>query len=438
MMRLSRALVVLAVLEGLSSCARAWGADAVPEPQRGTPILHEGPPDGIGGVGAAPPALAQPSVEAAALLADQKLEEGLRSLTPQHQHLFLARLQGLLDRRPGTLTTAQTNQLKMERAALLKKAKESRKHEADDLKRHAATLPPVEKDRLLKDAEALGDSSLGLPPDQEHLLDVAREEFVLKNRIAISGGDKQGLLEMLRRLRDFAGLVDGTDDRVDLPVQLDTTTGPVGALVGNVALAPLAAAVGRMPNEGCTCTHLGQGLVLTAAHCFKLEGYDVTDRPCRSTTVVWAAPGLPQSGCQTILRAQHNELRDYALLRVSNPPPGKVDVALTRTAKATRIFLLGYPGSRGLTLSPGCSLFSGTAGGMLDNADMFAHKCDTEEGNSGSPVFHENQMVGIHVGGEAYGNYASGLPRVWNRATFTNAKGLEDQLRALLGPAPPP
>ncbi len=117
---------------------------------------------------------------------------------------------------------------------------------------------------------------------------------------------------------------------------------------------------------------------------------------------------------------QVNADLDYAILKLDVAPSAAVSIDTSRwPLPGMRITVLGYPQKRGLEWSQSCELRSGFEGKF--GKFMFSHQCDTEHGNSGSPVLEESslKLVGIHKGGVA----------PWNSATFLKATPVLDAVK---------
>ncbi|MFO0676480.1 MAG: trypsin-like peptidase domain-containing protein [Polyangiaceae bacterium] len=164
---------------------------------------------------------------------------------------------------------------------------------------------------------------------------------------------------------------------------------------------------------GCTATHIGNGIVLTAGHCFNAPSTRRNNVAC-SESIQWGLrvdkAAYMTSRCQTILAYETNDDRDYAILRVSPAPTPKIDVDLSgRPATNTTLTIFGHPQARPLEWSQTCPLKPGSTGNW--GADQFSHQCDTEPGNSGSTVLADDtlRIVGIHDGGLDPWNYGTYL-----------------------------
>lgn len=174
---------------------------------------------------------------------------------------------------------------------------------------------------------------------------------------------------------------------------------------------PLIDAFGKV-SMGCSATHIGDGLVISAGHCFEAPERRINNKPCAGVTVDWGfrkdkSPYL-KSNCVTVLAAELNDDRDYAIFKVDVAPTAKVEVDLSvRPKVGTALTIFGHPQLRPLEWSKTCTLEDATRGGW--GADAFSHQCDTEPGNSGSSVIDDTtlKIIGIHDGGRVPWNYAT-------------------------------
>lgn len=176
-------------------------------------------------------------------------------------------------------------------------------------------------------------------------------------------------------------------------------------------LRPLIDAFGML-DMGCSATHIGNGLVLTAGHCFNASATPATNVSCAGRSVRWGfrkdKSAYMTSQCQVIVAQQLNDDTDYAILRVSPIPPVAVEVDLSaRPANETRATIFGHPQMRPLEWSQYCTVQPGSKGNW--GASQFSHQCDTEPGNSGSSVIDAAtlKVIGIHDGGLVPWNYAT-------------------------------
>lgn len=180
------------------------------------------------------------------------------------------------------------------------------------------------------------------------------------------------------------------------------------------ALRPLINAFGII-SMGCTATHIGNGIVLSAGHCFDAPSARANDVSCPSGTLVkWgfrkdSSPYLV-STCTRILAYELNAHRDYAIFLVDKFPSARVNIDITsRPRNGTKVTIFGHPNLRPLEWSGICTVQSASRGGWGKNE--FSHQCDTEPGNSGSTIISmaSQKVVGIHDGGRAPWNYGTFL-----------------------------
>jgi V8-like Glu-specific endopeptidase len=151
----------------------------------------------------------------------------------------------------------------------------------------------------------------------------------------------------------------------------------------------LTDALGRV-QKGCTASHLGNGLVLTAGHCITAnecaEAFDVT----------WGRTGQNPSGtlsskCAGIVYIEESNERDFALYRVEPYPDISLALSDVDIESIGEVSAFSYPGSRNLLNSGPCQLLG------PDFGDRWFHNCDTEKGSSGAPILDSaGQIVAIH------------------------------------------
>jgi len=167
-------------------------------------------------------------------------------------------------------------------------------------------------------------------------------------------------------------------------------------------------------SNACTGTHLGNGYVLTAGHCFLSEAVpnpqSTSNIDCSTVEVHWGFRGSPETGnvkpvisltsrCTQVVYAELNQQRDFAIFKVDHAPAAKIAISTDhkRTANNTKLTIFGYPQARPLEWSQYCSLQTARP------ASRFFYQCDTEAGNSGSAVLGVTasgtvKIVGVHDG----------------------------------------
>jgi len=211
---------------------------------------------------------------------------------------------------------------------------------------------------------------------------------------------------------------------VDDDVATDLASIEQGVIIGNndlLAVAedgsnvparyrPVLDAFGRLHLNGalCTATHVGDGLVVTAGHCFGAPSSRVDDRPCGGVYVEWGYRGgrvASQSNCTRILAMQTGGGRDYAFFRVSPVPAASVGVDLdSRPSNGNTLTIFSHPGGRPLEWSRTCPVRS-------TNGTELQYQCDTQGGSSGATVLRDGSLkvTGIHWGGGGDANVATQL-----------------------------
>jgi V8-like Glu-specific endopeptidase len=124
--------------------------------------------------------------------------------------------------------------------------------------------------------------------------------------------------------------------------------------------APIINAFGVM-SMGCTATHIGGGLVLSAGHCFGAPSTRKDNVPCPNVTVKWGVRRDSQaymtSQCKIVLAEEHSRNRDYSIFRVEPAPETAIEPDLgKRPTVDTEITIFGHPQRRPLEWSKTCPL----------------------------------------------------------------------------------
>lgn len=224
---------------------------------------------------------------------------------------------------------------------------------------------------------------------KEQLKDEEARVLLEKNK-PIDDERREKLIALLKRFRGHTGKVHGPDDRDEFPPRGTATPTHVDA-------------IGALKGLDCTCSHIGDKLVVTAAHCLKREPFAEFGTACPgNTSIDWGrlGDGKPSatSKCVKVVAAELSDTRDYALIRVDKAPPAQL--AFRRAPKPVpgdSVVVLGYPSGRNLSTSKPCAL---VAPSVADSA-FVGHPCDTSAGNSGGPVLDATTfaLVAIHNGG---------------------------------------
>lgn len=174
---------------------------------------------------------------------------------------------------------------------------------------------------------------------------------------------------------------------------------------------------------GCTATHIGNGYVLTAGHCFYAPEEPVENLECADTTISWGiregVEPYMTSTCESIVIAQLNQDgNDFALIKVSPVPTAAVAPELNRRAVVgDTLTMFSHPEELPLRWSPFCGVEREQHSDLPKGA--FHHKCDTNPGSSGATILNilTLKVIGIHDGGVVnsnggmnYGTYIMNSP----------------------------
>ncbi len=197
------------------------------------------------------------------------------------------------------------------------------------------------------------------------------------------------------------GIIIGTNDLI--PVRLDGSNVPSryrGLLDG----------FGRAYYNGalCSATHVGNGLVVSAGHCFGAGAGRVNNLSCSGGYVEWGRrEGFrgTRTDCQEILAMQDGNGVDYAIYRVSPVPPVTIPVQLNPDHRlGMPLTIFSHPGGRPLEWSQTCSVYS-------EGSTEIRYQCDTQGGSSGASVLRDDtlQIVALHWGGGGSSNIATKL-----------------------------
>lgn len=217
----------------------------------------------------------------------------------------------------------------------------------------------------------------------------------------------------------------------------------VNAEATNVPLKyrPLVDAFGLI-NMGCTATHIGNGYVLTAGHCFWAGATPILDQDCADTTIDWGVreekTSYMRSQCEKIIIAQRDGINDFAILKVSPVPPVAIAPDMQRRAIiGDTVTIFSHPDELPLRWSRLCGVE------MVQHPDLPAgsiqHKCDTNPGSSGATIINALtlKVIGIHDGGLGGNSWAdpqnpdSPISTGMNYGTFIQNSPLGDTLQSL-------
>jgi V8-like Glu-specific endopeptidase len=187
---------------------------------------------------------------------------------------------------------------------------------------------------------------------------------------------------------------------------------------------PLVSAFGRLAKPSttdptgfsgyCTATHVGNGIVISAGHCFDGTTTRQNNISCASGTkcmghVVqfgYTTGGTASTSKLTRILALQNTSTnkvDYSIFEVSPVPPDFVPVDWSAKAPSgAALSIFSHPQARTLEWSTTCTLQS-------PSSTQFSYQCDTEPGSSGATVLNDTalKVTGIHWGGGGNANSAT-------------------------------
>lgn len=175
---------------------------------------------------------------------------------------------------------------------------------------------------------------------------------------------------------------------------------------------PVIDAIGRM-SMGCTGTHIGANVVVSAGHCFNAPPELVENQPCADTTVEWGIRGDRDasmvSRCVRILAMQVNDQQglDYVFFQVDRAPRTFVNIDFTRPHLGMKLTIFSHPFGLPLRWSPRCVLQN--AHPPVASRLHMHHRCDTNPGSSGAAVLNDENLsiMAIHDGGNNSYNYGT-------------------------------
>ena len=195
-------------------------------------------------------------------------------------------------------------------------------------------------------------------------------------------------------------------------------------------------AVGRIIPSKCTVTHVGNGIAISAGHCFRGPQARADDLPCTglggtTATIQWGVRGelhaepYLESSCHILALAYDPDGADYAILSVDPAPPRVARVTFERPVAGQALTIFSHPQGRPLEWSQVCPR------GDARSPEVFKHSCDTERGSSGAPVLDD---AGVAIAGIHNGGYANDF----NYATYVADTPLHEFVDGAPPPPPPP
>lgn len=164
--------------------------------------------------------------------------------------------------------------------------------------------------------------------------------------------------------------------------------------------------IGRM-DLGCTVTHLGGGVAITAGHCMADGPFEGVKRDLECLDdeydVEWGVTygdddGYLKSDCSRVLLTEFNKERDYALLQMDPAPAAYLPMKIYQPEVGTEISIFSHPRRRPLEWSGTCAIeryFEKE--GVAEKNTQIAYQCDTEGGSSGAAVLNSyGEIIGVH------------------------------------------
>ena len=186
-----------------------------------------------------------------------------------------------------------------------------------------------------------------------------------------------------------------------------------------------------MLSMGCTATHIGHGVVISAGHCFEAPPEAIENQLCADISVAWGLRGQKTaylvSKCEKIILAQRSQRGDFAIIQVSPAPTVAIAPDLQRRAViGDTLTLFSYPDGQPLSWSQLCGVERKPD--LALPANSIQHQCDTNPGSSGAAIINalSLKIVGIHDGGRV-DEYGQGM----NYGTFITDSPLFEKLVSL-------
>ena len=167
--------------------------------------------------------------------------------------------------------------------------------------------------------------------------------------------------------------------------------------------------IGRM-ELGCTVTHIGNRLVITAGHCLKASMFNfVKDRACQKRyPISWGVrgtfPGYLTSRCKRIVAAENSMDRDFAIIEVDYEPRSQFNLSeSTLPNQGDMLTIYSHPMKRPLQWSRDCKNL-GRGSRTFYHRNRIQYECDTQGGSSGAAVLgtENNEILAIHNSGTSF------------------------------------
>ena len=182
---------------------------------------------------------------------------------------------------------------------------------------------------------------------------------------------------------------------------------------------------------GCTATHIGNGYVITAGHCFFAGSELQRNLNCEGTLIEWgvraALTPYMVSKCESIVASQQNDRVDFAILKVSPVPDTSVEVDFQNRAQIGDLLtMFSHPDEKPLAWSNIC-MVENIPVNMKLSSEYLYHQCDSNQGSSGAVLINADTLkaVGLHSGGRIDASGAT------NFGSYMNNSEIADILKEL-------
>lgn len=223
----------------------------------------------------------------------------------------------------------------------------------------------------------------------------------------------KNLRKLILGLALFSLTAEATQQNGQRRPQRQRLSGPSTTTVGQQAVGVVDVYFfkNRSYSMRCAATHIGDGLMVTAGHCF-LGAYD-----CNDAVVSWENENYT-SRCQYVLYSNASEAyasgreisNDLTIFKVNRYPetrvslaPGLGQLSTNVSTEAVAISKTQNNGAVETTTSAACQIVFGPIVNIFAQpkpSDTARHSCDVSDIASGSPLINAatKQLIAIHQG----------------------------------------